>query len=116
MTHSIQLFTWFSDNGMKANPPPPPPKKKWNFLWGLETNAHICPGECNIENSISRKRLGVTIVENLNFHDQTYQTCQKAIRKIKTLARILSFMPLEQRKILMSAYFCHSLGIVHKCG
>lgn len=41
--------------------------KACNFLCSLETNAHICPGECYKENSISQKRVGVATGKNLNF-------------------------------------------------
>ena len=56
-----------------------------------------------IQNSKSEKLLGVTIDNKLSFTGHL----KKASQKLNALARLLSFMSLEKRRIIMKA-FVHS--------
>ena len=89
---------------MKANP------KKCNFLSSLEANTQIFLDECNIKTSVSQKVLGVTIDKKLSFNEHVSNLCDKVSKKINALVRIFSFMSLEQRKVLMNAYFLSQFG------
>ena len=46
-----------------------------------------------LENSNSRKLLGVTIDRNLNFNEHVTNQCDKASKKIQALARIFPYTP-----------------------
>jgi len=99
-----KLFEWFKNNGMKANP------TKCNFLSSLEEKTQICLEKCSIKTSASQKLLGITIDKKLTFNEHVSKLCDKASMKINALARICPFMPHEQRKILMNAYFLSQFG------
>ena len=60
-----------------------------------------------IQNSKSEKLLGVTIDNKLSFAGHVHKICEKASQKLNALARLLSFMSLEKRRIIMKA-FVHS--------
>ena len=60
-----------------------------------------------IQNSKSEKLLGVTIDNKLSFAGHVHKICEKASQKLNALVRLLSFMSLEKRRIIMKA-FVHS--------
>ena len=60
-----------------------------------------------IQNSKSEKLLGVTMDNILSFTGHVHKICEKASQKLNALARLLSFMSLEKRRIIMKA-FVHS--------
>ena len=51
------------------------------------------------------KLLGVKIDSNLKFNTHLTLVCKKAAQKLNALSRLCSFLPLTQRKSLMSAFF-----------
>ena len=94
-----KLFTWFSQNEMKANL-----GKCHMFLSSAEPlNFQI--SETVIHNSQSKKLLGVTFDNKLKFEKHINKICQKANRKLNALARITPYMKLAKRRILMNAFF-----------
>ena len=77
--------------------------------------------EAVIHNSQSKKLLGVTFDNKLNFPKHINTFCQKANRKLKALARITPYMELTKRCILMNAFFdsqfnyCPLIWMFHSC-
>ena len=66
---------------------------------------HVNLGTAQIKNSQYEKLLGVTIDTKLSFKTHIQKICGKANAKLKALGRIVPFMNLEKRKILMNAFF-----------
>ena len=73
----------------------------------LSTNEHVQVkiDTSQIENSSSKKLLGVTIDAKLSFEKHIEQIYPKARAKLKALARIAPFMNFKKRKALMKVYF-----------
>ena len=63
---SRNIFEWFFDKAMKANP------DKYHFLSSPDMNTKIPGSSFDIENTHSQKFLGVTIDGKLNFHVRFY--------------------------------------------
>ena len=64
----------------------------------------------NIENALvievqKVRLLGIDIDSNLSFSGRIESICKKAGKKLKALARQCTILPLNKRKILMSAFF-----------
>ena len=57
------------------------------------------------ESSTSKKLLGVTIDNKLKFDKHVENICQKASRKLNAPARLVDYMDLSKRRILMNAFF-----------
>ena len=96
---SIKLFKWFYENGLKAN------QDKFHFLSSLDIDIKFLVPACILENSDSQKLLGVTIYRKLNFNEHVTNLCDKASKKVQVLARIFSYIPQTQKRLLMNAYF-----------
>ena len=58
-----------------------------------------------IENSFSKKLLGVTIDAKLSLEKHIKQIYPKARAKLKALARIAPFMNIKKKRVLMKAFF-----------
>ena len=61
-------------------------QEKCYFLWALDINTMFSLLACILESSNSRKLLGVTIDRILNFNEHVTNLCDKASKKIQTLA------------------------------
>ena len=85
-----KLLIWFSDNQMKLN------TDKCHLL----LNTKI--GNFNIKNSFSEKLLGITFDCKLKFGNHIEDICKKATRKLNALSRIVPYMDIPRRKILMN--------------
>ena len=66
---------------------------------------HVNLGTVQIKKSQYEKLLGVTIDTKLSFKAHIQQIYGKANTKLNALARIVPFMNLERKKILMNAFF-----------
>ena len=84
---------------MKAN------QDKCHFLSSLDINSKISLDKCVAKNTESQKLLGVTFDRKLHFNEHVSNLCDKASKKIQALARSFPYMCLNQRKIVMKAYF-----------
>ena len=62
------------------------------FLSSLVINTKFSLPACILENSNSQKLLGVTIDRKLNFNKHFPDLCDKASKKIQTLARIFPYI------------------------
>ena len=58
----------------------------------------------------SEKLLGVTIDYELNFEEHLSKVCDKASQKLNALARISSYMNINQRKRIMRAFISSQFG------
>ena len=94
-----KLFTWFSQNEMKAN------LGKCHMLLSSTESLNFQISETVIHNSQSKKLLGVTFDNKLKFEKHINTICQKANRKLNALARITPYMELTKQHILMIAFF-----------
>ena len=83
----VKIFKRFNENGLKAN------QEKCHFLSSLDINMKFSLLACILENSNSQKPLGVTIDRKLNFNEHVTNLCDKASKKIQTLARICHMYP-----------------------
>ena len=94
-----KLFTWFSENEMKAN------LGKCHMLLSSTESLNFQISETVIHNSQSKKLLGVTFDNKLKIEKHINTICQKANSKLNALARITPYMELTKRHILMNAFF-----------
>ena len=66
--------------------------------------------QTKIWESRKQKLLGVEIDSNLNFDLYVSSLCKKAGKKLSVLARLSSFMSLNQRRTLMKAFIKSQFG------
>ena len=90
-----KLFTWFSNNKMKAN------HDKWHLLLSTQESFNIQIANFTIKSSKAKKLLGINLDKNLKFDIHVESICQKANRKLNALARIANYMELPKRRILI---------------
>ncbi len=97
---TLSAIIWFEDNFMKLN------EDKCHFIIAANTNEHLWVkvGEKLIWESSEEKLLGVTIDKNLNFNTHLSILCSKVNQKVSALARVVKFIPLEKRKILLKTF------------
>ena len=92
---------WFAYNDMKLNP------DKCHILTnGFKHEVMIA----NIENALAIEAqkvrlLGIDIDTKLSFSGHIESICKKAGKKLNALSRQCTILPLNKRKILMSAFF-----------
>ena len=73
------------------------------------TNIEIA--NATIKSFTSKKLLGVTIDNKLKFDKHVENICQKANKKLNALARLVNYMDLPKRHILMNSFFNAQLNI-----
>ena len=96
---STMLFKWFSDNQMKAN------ISKCHLLVNKKDDVVINLGETEIKNSEYEKLLGIKVDTKLNFNEHLNDIISKASRKVNALSRVVPYMSLSKKKILMNSFF-----------
>ena len=62
-------------------------------------------GETEIKNSEYEKLLGIKVDTKLNFNEHLNDIISKASCKINALSRVVPYMNLSKKKILMNAFF-----------
>ena len=79
-----------------------------------------------IKASSSGELLGIKIDSNLTFHDHVISLCSKANKELSALSRVLKYMSINKRRILMKSYIfsqlnycslnwmCHSRSLYNK--
>ena len=87
------LFTWFKENHMKAN------GGKCHLLVTVSNNID---GR-NVTNKKEQKLLGIKFDSFLSFKGHI-TSLKKASQKLHALARIVNYMDLHKRKVLMKAF------------
>ena len=94
---SKKLFKWFADNRMKAN------EDKCLLIVSTNELTEIQIGDFSIKNSANEKLLGVNTDDSkLNFDCNVNHLCNKAIEKLRALARVTPYMTLEKKEIAMN--------------
>lgn len=96
---ATQLLDWFKDNEMKANP------SKFHLLLSTNSKFEAIINDSFLQNSSYEKLLGVNIDNELSFNSHLNEICKKASCKIHALSRIAPYMNLQQKNILMNAFF-----------
>ena len=96
---STMLFKWFSDNQMKAN------ISKCHLLVNKKDEVVINLGETEIKNSEYEKLLGIKVDTQLNFNEHLNDIISKASLKVNALSRVVPYMSLSKKKILMNSFF-----------
>ena len=95
---ALVLFKWCENNLMKAN------SDKSHLLLSTSTSSTANINGDIIKNSESEKLLEATIDYKLNFEEHLSNVFDKASQKLNTLARISSYMNINQRKRVMRAF------------
>ena len=93
------IYKWFRDNQSQGN------ASKCHVLLSTDQHAHINTGTTQIENTQNEKSLVLTNDSKLSFDKHIRKICSRESAKLKVLARIMSFMNITKRKILMNAFF-----------
>ena len=101
-THS--LFTWFKENHMKPN------GDKCHLLVTTEKSVSINIDGSNVTNRKEQKLLGINFDSSLSFEGHITNFCKKASQKLHALARIVNYMDLPTRKVLMKAFITSQLS------
>ena len=73
----------------------------FGFVKKMETGV----SEYNIKNSECEKLLGAKFDNKLTFEKHITDICRKASRKTYALARIVPYMDLSKRRMVMNAFF-----------
>ena len=92
------IFQWFNENAMKAN------ADKCHLLITTNEERNISIEGEKIQNSKSKKLLGVTIDYKLSFTEHVNKIFDKASQKLNALARLSSFISLENPTIIVKAF------------
>ena len=96
---SIQLFKWFSENQLKAI------KDKCHLVISNSENVSMKIVNIELENTLSKKLLGMIINSKLNFKEHLEGTIKRSSRKVNVLSRITPYMNLTKQKLLMNSFF-----------
>ena len=91
---SVELLTWFKNNGMKAN------ADKSHLL--VNSKEKVCAkiGPHDIQISEQLKLLGVLIDDKLTFDKHINNSCTKASQKLNALCRVSLFMSTNKKRLL----------------
>ena len=95
---------WFSDNLMKAN------ITKCHLLVNKQDEVVLNLGETEIKNSDSEKLLGIKVDAKLNFNEHLNDIISKANHRVNILSRVVPYMSLSKKKILMNSFFNSQFG------
>ena len=78
---------------------------KYQFLSSFGIVSTMTIENFTIQNSVSQKLLGITIDRHLNFNEHLSNLCKTGSLKITALATVFPYMNLNERRILMKAFF-----------
>ena len=92
------LFTWFKENQMRPN------GDKCHLLVTTEKSVSINIEESNVTNKKEQRLLGIKFDSSLSFEGHITNLCKKASQKLHALARIVNYMDLRKRKVLMKLF------------
>ena len=98
-TTFVKLLKWFTDNQMKAN------QDKCHLIMSKNENVSMYNAPFEIKNTNCEKVLGIKADRRLNFCEHFDDIIKKASRKIYALSRIIPFMNISKKRILMSSFF-----------
>ena len=98
---------------MKTNP------VQCNLLLSTKTPEVISIDGIQITSSTAETLLGITIDSELNFENQLSAMWNKVSRKINVLGRVVNYMSLEKRRIVMKTFiesqfnYCPLIWMLH---
>ena len=87
---SDELFYWFADSQMKANP------DKCHSLTTSSDKVSICVDNYNIKSSKCEKPLSIKIDNKLNFNTHVDEIFKKAGQKLNALSKVTPYMDLSK--------------------
>ena len=58
----------------------------------------------DLKKTTTKKLLGITIDEHLNFNEHLTNVCKRASRKLNTLSRVSSFLSYKQKKVMPNSF------------
>ena len=77
---------------------------KCHFFVTTETSVSINIDGRNVTNKKEQKLHGIKFNSSLSFEGHITSPCKKASQKLHALARIVNYMDLPKRKVLMKAF------------
>ena len=83
---------------MKANP------EKIHLLLSSKTPKKAYFGGALVESSSTEKLLGIKIDSDLTFDEHISSICNKVAKKINVLSRLVNYMSLDKRRMVMKAF------------
>ena len=98
---------------MKANP------RKCDQLLSSKSPEVVSIDRRQTTSSFAETILGITIDSELNFENRRSALCNKVSRKMNALGRIINYMPLEKRSIVMKTFiesqfnYCQLIWMLH---
>ena len=92
------LFKWLNDNYMKVNTG----KSRLPVSGNVRATAKIDNNYTEPEKE--EESLGITIDSNLTFENHVDNICKNASQKLNALARITSYINMQERRIIMKAF------------
>ena len=95
---TTMLFKWFCGNQMKAS------ISKFHLLVNKKDEVIINLEETEIKDSEYEKLLGIKVDTKLNFNEHLNDIISKARCKVNALSRVLPYMSLPKKKILMNSF------------
>ena len=104
------IFKWFSDNQFQVN------ASKCHVLLSIYQHVQVNIGAAQIVNSSSEKSLGMTTDAKLSFEKDINQIYAEARAKLKTLARIASYLIIKKKKVLLKHFLRLNLATAHLFG
>ena len=101
---SKKLFAWLSVNQMKGN------ADKCHLITNKFSSDHILVENSLVPNCKEAKLLGIIFDNNLSFETHVTNLCSKASVKLSALSRIMPYMSIPKRKILVNSFFLSQFG------
>ena len=86
--------------------------KKSHLLLSSKTRRKVYIGEALVESSLTEKLLGIQSDSDLNFGEHISSIWNKVAKKINVLSRLVNYMSLGNRRMVMKAFKNLSLIIV----
>ena len=95
----VSLFRWFENNLLKGN------SDKCHFLVSTSQEVGLNVNNFKIKNSDCEKFLGVKFDSKFRFDQHIADLYRRASRKIHALAKVMPFINLSRRHLLMNSFF-----------
>ena len=78
--------------------------RKFEFMSFGKTNEVFTYHEIRLKKTTTKKLLGVTIDEHLNFNEHSTNVCKSASRKLNALLRVSSLRSYQQKKVMLNSF------------
>ena len=96
--YTNSLFTWFKEHHMKSN------GDKCHLLVTTEKSVSINIDRSNVKNKKEQKLLDIMFDSSLSLEGHITSLFKKAVQKLHALVRMVNYMDLPKRKVLMKAF------------